>query len=156
MKATAFAASLSAFTVFAGAAIAEEKETVQVEEAAKQMMDVCVAAKGDKRRAEQKLGPLSGFDRIQSTTQQSVAVHRTKDISFLLIMQDRDLSCVMNFEPTGDPVKSFYGFRNLIAAELDLSEDDFSEDGTTLVYRSDDMEVMIAWASGISTSVIFQ
>ena len=132
------------------------KDKVPVSEAAEQMMDVCIAAKGDKRRAEQKFGPVSGFERVQSTDAQSVAAHKTKDLTFLLIKQDNDLTCIMNFEATGDPVEAFYGFRTELASQLDIPEADFKEEGTTIVYRSSEMEILMRWASGISTSVTFQ
>ncbi len=154
MRMTSLAIALGALAILPSASAAKDK--VDVSEAATQMMKVCIAAKGDKRRAEQKFGPMSGFERVQSTPQQSVATHKSKDMSFLLIMQGDELACIINFEPNSEPVESFYAFRTELASQLDVPEAEFKEEGTSIVYASDDMQIMMRWASGISTSVTFK
>jgi hypothetical protein len=154
MKPIALAIALSVAAISPNTVTAKNK--VPVSEAAEEMLDVCIAAKGDKRRAEQTFGPASGFKRVQSTDAQSVASHRTKDLTLLLIKQGNDLTCMMNFEPTGDAVEGFYSFKSELATQLDIPEAEFKEEGTTLVYRSTEMETLMRWSSGVSTSVSFQ
>ena len=134
MKPIALAIALSVAAISPDTVAAKDK--VPVSWAAEKMLDVCIATKGDKRRAEQKFGPVSGFERVQSTDAQSVASHRTKDLTFLLIKQGNDLTCMMNFEPTGDAVEGFNSFKSELASQLDIPEAEFKEEGTTLAYLS--------------------